>query len=217
MTYLTQYTSLVDRNRRARTRSSVRAASISSNGSRPNSRPTSGADDGNLSSASRSGVRKRGKRREEEQNILNFDQQSCILSTKEAKSTYVVLIIVLHFILLSIPIFTTSVAWTLTNVIHSVTMYFVLHHCKGSPFSRHDQGKFRRYTYWEQLDNDGSGEFSWSRTRKFFLIAPIVLFVVAQFYSMFWHSAINGVALLVAIVPKLPQFHKFRFLGINRY
>ena len=46
-------------------------------------------------------------------------------------------------------------------------MYYVLHHCKGSPFSRHDQGKFRRYTYWEQIDKDS--EVFFSPTKNFFI------------------------------------------------
>lgn len=205
MTYLDQYTSLIDRNRRARNRVSVRAASISSRASnsghsRPNSRPTSANEDGYTSTASNKSRRSRKKLKDEKENSnLFFDQSSCILSSREAQTTYLVLVICLHFILLSIPFFTTPLAWTLTNFLHAVSTYYVLHHCKGSPFSRHNQDKYRRYTYWEQLDNETDEEFVWSSTRKFFIVIPSILYICAQFYSMKWHTAINVLALLISI------------------
>ena len=42
------------------------------------------------------------------------------VSSKEARSTYVFLVILLHFILLSMPFLNTSQAWTLTNLVHAV-------------------------------------------------------------------------------------------------
>lgn len=245
MTYLDQYSSLAEHNRRSNRRAGVRAASISSTGtgSRPNSRPTSGNEghSDSITSHHRSrdstggrdslthrdrelrdrtkknkdGAGNKNKNVDAAGNNLSFDNNNCIFSSKEAKSTYVVLVMSLHFILLSVPFITTAVAWTLTNVVHSVTMYYILHHCKGSPFSRHDQGKFRRYTYWEQIDTDSEGFFT--PTKNFFIVVPVLLFILAQFYSMLWHTAINILALAVAIIPKLPAFHKFRLLKINKY
>lgn len=142
-------------------------------------------------------------------------QNLWFLSSKEARSTYVFLVIVLHFMLLSMPFLNTSQAWTLTNVFHSLIMYYLLHFCKGSPFTQYDQGKYRRLTYWEQIDD---GE-QMTHTRKFFIIIPVLLYILAQFYSKFdaIHAPLNFVAFGIAVLPKLPWFHRFRFMGINKY
>ena len=42
------------------------------------------------------------------------------VSSKEARSTYVFLVILLHAFLLSMPFLNTSQAWTLTNIVHAV-------------------------------------------------------------------------------------------------
>lgn len=137
------------------------------------------------------------------------NSSSCILSSKEAHLTYLVLIISLHFILLSMPFLSTSLAWTLTNVFHAVSMYYILHFCKGSPFAVHDQGKFRKFTYWEQIEDE------W--TKKVFNIIPVILFVLAQFYSMFSHVPYNLAALVVSLVPKWQVFYGYRLWGINQH
>lgn len=137
------------------------------------------------------------------------NSSSCILSSKEAHLTYLVLIASLHFILLSMPFLSTSLAWTLTNCLHSCSMYYVLHYCKGSPFAVHDQGKFRKFTYWEQIEDE--------TTKKVFNISPIVLFVLAQFYSLLDHVPWNLAALAVSLVPKMQMFYGYRFWGINQH
>jgi len=144
---------------------------------------------------------------------LLIDQNVCFLSTKEAKSTYCVLLICLHFSLLSMPFLNTAQAWTLTNVIHSFTMYYILHYLQGAPFARHDQGRHRRHTYWEQIDNGRQR----TSTRKFYIVIPSIIFLLSQFYSMLWHTPLNILGLCVAVIPKLPQFHKFRLMDIKKY
>ena len=42
------------------------------------------------------------------------------LNSRGVWLTYIILVFVLHFILLSIPLITTPVAWTLTTTIHNV-------------------------------------------------------------------------------------------------
>jgi len=42
------------------------------------------------------------------------------LNSRGVWLTYIILVFVLHFILLSIPYITTPVAWTLTTTIHNV-------------------------------------------------------------------------------------------------
>jgi len=50
-------------------------------------------------------------------------------------------------------------------------MYILLHMEKGTPFETADQGKFRYWTLWEQLDFG----VQFSASRKFLTIVPIVL------------------------------------------
>ncbi|KAH9579458.1 proteasome regulatory particle base subunit, variant 2 [Schistosoma haematobium] len=113
--------------------------------------------------------------------------------------TYILVILVVHFILLCVPLFTTAVVWTLTCTFHNVVcsyhfqcysnlvvsykyiyfislysqvMYRLLHWEKGSPYETLDQGESRVLTQWEQFDD---GE-QFSPTKKFLLVVPIVLF-----------------------------------------
>lgn len=138
------------------------------------------------------------------------------LDTKAMWFTYLLIIYVLHLFLLSIPGLSIGLAWTLTNVIHDVVMWFMLHIEKGSPFDALDQGKTRLRTVWEQLDH---GEY-YSATKKFYMIVPIVLFMLATFYSKYdpLYFAVNAICLvLLALVPKLPQLDRVRLFGINKY
>jgi hypothetical protein len=44
-------------------------------------------------------------------------------------------------------------------------------------------------------------------------------FILASFYTKYdlLHFLVNTVALASALIPKLPQLHKVRLFGINRY
>lgn len=129
--------------------------------------------------------------------------------------TYVIIVAFMHFIFLSMPWFSTPVVWTLTNVIHDVVMYFFLHGIKGTPFETSDQGKYRYLTHWEQMDSGTQ----FTAARKFFMTVPIVMYCLASFYTKyeFWHFLLNTAALLITLLPKLPQLHGVRFFGINKY
>ncbi|KAG8283998.1 ORM1-like protein 3 [Homalodisca vitripennis] len=80
-------------------------------------------------------------------------------------------LLVLHLILLSVPVFSIPVAWTLTHQIHTVLQFIFLHTLKGAPWIPQDQGDCRVLTHWEQIDY---GE-QFTTTRKFLTVAPIVL------------------------------------------
>ncbi|KAK7938321.1 hypothetical protein WMY93_001647 [Mugilogobius chulae] len=105
--------------------------------------------------------------------------------------------------------------WTLTNVIHNLGMYVFMHAVKGTPFETPDQGKARLLTHWEQLDYG----IQFTSSRKFFTISPIVLYFLASFYTKYdsTHFIINTASLLSVLIPKLPQLHGVRILGINKY
>ncbi|KAM6330687.1 LOW QUALITY PROTEIN: ORM1-like protein 2 [Alca torda] len=125
-----------------------------------------------------------------------------------------VIVGVLHIVLLSIPFFSIPVVWTLTNVIHNLVMYLLLHTVKGTPFETPDQGKDRLLTHWEQIDYGTQCTSS----RKFLSISPVVLYLLTSFYTKYDpHFIINTASLLSVLLPKLPQFHGVRVFGINKY
>merc|ERR1711944_384254 len=75
--------------------------------------------------------------------------------------------------------FTVPWVWTMTNVVHNLVTFFVLHWAKSTPWlSPIEQGSVRRLTHWEQLDH---GE-QYTPTRTFLTIIPILLFFLASFY-----------------------------------
>lgn len=137
------------------------------------------------------------------------------LDMKGAWISYALVVTFFHLVLLSMPFFDTATVWTLTNVFHNLANYLMLHHLKGAPFETYDQGQSRRLTHWEQIDK---GEM-FTATRKFLTLAPIIVFVLASHYSKYdyTHFVINFLALTLALIPKFPEFYKFRLFGINKY
>ncbi|KAK1341052.1 hypothetical protein QTO34_017453 [Cnephaeus nilssonii] len=138
-----------------------------------------------------------------------------VMNSRGIWLAYIILVGLLHVVLLSIPFFSISVVWTLTNVIHNLAMYVFLHTVKGTPFETPDQGKARLLTHWEQMDYG----LQFTSSRKFLSISPIVLYLLASFYTKYdaAHFLINTTSLLSVLLPKLPQFHGVRLFGINKY
>ncbi|XP_069614537.1 ORM1-like protein 2 isoform X1 [Ranitomeya imitator] len=138
-----------------------------------------------------------------------------VLNSRGIWLAYIILVGFLHIILLSFPFFSVPVVWTLTNVIHNLVMYLFLHTVKGTPFETPDQGKARLLTHWEQMDYG----LQFTSSRKFLTITPIVLYLLASFYTKYdaVHFFINTLSLLSVLLPKLPQFHGVRIFGINKY
>jgi len=140
---------------------------------------------------------------------------STYFNSKGMWVTYVIIVAIMHYMLLSLPFLSVAVAWTLTHVIHNALMYIILHVEKGTPFETADQGKFRYFTVWEQIDYG----VQLSASRKFLTVVPIVLFFLASFYTKYdrYHFAVNAISLLTVLIPKLPQLHRVRIFGINKY
>ncbi|KNC46747.1 unfolded protein response Orm1 [Thecamonas trahens ATCC 50062] len=107
----------------------------------------------------------------------------------------------------------STTAWTLFNVLHTMTTFVTWHWMKGTPFE-HNQGEFKEFTLWEQLDD----EVQFTTTRKFFTAVPVVLFLISCHYAHFTTTqfVINVVAVGFALIPKLPYMHRKRILGINK-
>ncbi|XP_032385443.1 ORM1-like protein 1 [Etheostoma spectabile] len=138
-----------------------------------------------------------------------------VMNSRGIWLTYALGVGILHVVLLSIPFFSVPVVWTLTNVIHNFGMYVFMHAVKGTPFETPDQGKARLLTHWEQLDYG----VQFTSSRKFFTISPIILYFLASFYTKYdtTHFVINTASLLSVLIPKLPQLHRVRIFGINKY
>ncbi|XP_077594690.1 ORM1-like protein 3 isoform X4 [Stigmatopora nigra] len=94
-----------------------------------------------------------------------------VMNSRGMWLSYILGIGLLHVILLSIPFASVPVVWTLTNLIHNLCMYLLLHTVKGTPFETPDQGKARLLTHWEQMDYG----VQFTASRKFLTITPIVL------------------------------------------
>jgi hypothetical protein len=144
-----------------------------------------------------------------------IDPNSSWFNSKGVWMAYLLGVLIVHFILLMVPFLSVSVVWTLTNLIHNLVMFFFLHTVKGTPWVPNDQGMSRRLTHWEQID---CGE-QMTATRKFLTVVPIVLFFLTSFYTKYdsIHFSINVFALVLVLLPKLPQFHLVRLFGINKY
>uniref|UniRef100_A0A8C3URK4 ORM1-like protein 3 n=5 Tax=Telluraves TaxID=3073808 RepID=A0A8C3URK4_CATUS len=138
-----------------------------------------------------------------------------VMNSRGIWLSYVLGIGLLHVVLLSIPFFSVPVVWTLTNIIHNLSMYIFLHTVKGTPFETPDQGKARLLTHWEQMDYG----VQFTASRKFLTIMPIVLYFLTSFYTKYdrIHFVINTISLMSVLIPKLPQLHGVRIFGINKY
>ncbi|CAG0891914.1 unnamed protein product [Darwinula stevensoni] len=125
--------------------------------------------------------------------------------------SYVIGVLFLHLVLLAVPFFSVPVAWTLTNVIHNGAMFIFLHTLKGCPWVGLDQGKTRAMTHWEQIDY--GKEFTASK--KFLTVIPILLFILASFYTKYdaIHFVLNFLSLVSVLVPKLPEDYKINLFA----
>nr|AHG98181.1 ORM1-like protein 2 variant 1 [Thymallus thymallus] len=53
-----------------------------------------------------------------------------VMNSRGIWLAYLLLVTMLHVVLLSIPVLTVPLIWTLTNVIHNLVMYLFLHMVK---------------------------------------------------------------------------------------
>uniref|UniRef100_A0A8C5KSI6 ORM1-like protein 2 n=1 Tax=Jaculus jaculus TaxID=51337 RepID=A0A8C5KSI6_JACJA len=143
-----------------------------------------------------------------------------VMNSRGIWLAYAILVGLLHMVLLSIPFFfSIPVVWTLTNVIHNLykaqAMYIFLHTVKRTPFETSVQGKAWLFIHWEQIDYG----LQFTSSGKFLSISPIVLYLLASFYTKYDAARflINTASLLSVLLPKLPQFHGVHLFGINKY
>lgn len=145
----------------------------------------------------------------------NPNPNTSYFNSKGMWITYLIVVAMIHYVFLCLPFLSVEMSWTLTNVIHNVIMFVILHLEKGTPFETADQGSARYLTVWEQLDHG----VHFSASKKFLTIVPIVLFFLASFYTRNdpYHFVVNASSLIVVLLAKLPMFHGVRLFGINKY
>ncbi|CAO1354653.1 unnamed protein product [Diamesa serratosioi] len=128
---------------------------------------------------------------------------------------YLITIVSLHLILLSLPMISISMAWSMTNIMHNLAHLYFLHIIKGAPWMTCFEESNRSETHWEQLD-DGN---QWTSQKKFLTAIPIILFLLTCIYTKNSpeHFIANFISLVVILLPKMPVFHHLRLFGINKY
>lgn len=142
--------------------------------------------------------------------ILNKNVE--FIDKPESWIFYTLLIIVVRVIIGGFGVSSTS-AWTVVNLIHTITSFYLFHWKLGSPFVD-DHGEYSTLTFWEQIDD----QIQYTRARKFLSVLPFVVFLFAC-DSAGWELIyvwLNLFLACVCIVPKLPFMHGVRIFGINK-
>ncbi|KAF9442544.1 Orm1 type endoplasmic reticulum protein [Macrolepiota fuliginosa MF-IS2] len=131
------------------------------------------------------------------------------VNAKGAWLIHVVLILTAKVIIDTIPGMTHEISWTLVNLIYLTLSYVMFHGVTGIPFgSDLHSGAYDDLTLWEQID-DGA---QYTPAKKWLFCLPIGVFLASTHYTHYnpWLFAINLSALILVLIPKLPQFHRQR-------
>ncbi len=136
-----------------------------------------------------------------------------------------VLVAILKLILESVPRVNNEMSWTLINLTYMAVglivvfaliqcSYLMFHYVKGIPFE-YNSGAYDTLTMWEQIDNGQQ----YTPSKKFLTFFPILLFLVSTHYTKYnvWMFAVNFWALMLVTIPKLPQTHRMRIFGVNKF
>jgi len=109
----------------------------------------------------------------------------------------------------SIPGMTQEASWTFVNLAYLSLSYLMFHWVTGIPFHNDlHGGAYDDLTLWEQID----GGAQYTPAKKWLFSVPIVLFLASTHYTHYnpWLFAINLTALIFALLPKFPIFHRQR-------
>jgi len=125
---------------------------------------------------------------------------------------YIAAIVVVWFVCHSSQAFDNEECWTITNVIHGIISFAILHWVKGSP-DEATQGAYDHLTLYEQI------EFGqpWTATKKFLMLVPSILTYLACYTAKFkpYPIIVNCGIFLIMIIAKIPEMHSVRIFGIN--
>ncbi|KAJ8515800.1 hypothetical protein ONZ45_g6831 [Pleurotus djamor] len=131
------------------------------------------------------------------------------VNAKGAWMIHVVLICIGKIVIDTIPGITQEISWTLVNLCYLALSYLMFHWVTGIPFQNDlHGGAYDELTMWEQID-DGA---QYTPSKKWLLSVPIVLFLASTHYTNYnpWLFAVNITALVLVLIPKLPQLHRRR-------
>ncbi|KAJ4496849.1 Orm1 type endoplasmic reticulum protein [Lentinula lateritia] len=139
------------------------------------------------------------------------------VNAKGAWLIHVVLICIGKIIIDTIPGMQPQISWTLVNLLYQALSYLMFHWVTGIPFqSDMHAGAYDDLTMWEQID-DGA---QYTPAKKWLFSVPCVLFLASTHYTNYnpWLFAVNLCALVLTLLPKLPQLHRqrVRFLADDR-
>lgn len=181
---------------------------------------------GMLSPSSAGARRNSGERRRRSSSIIGHlepetvqeqsDQMSSIANLnaswvhfKGAWVVHIVIIVLLLIVYDLIPGTTQELTWTLTNITYVTGTWIMFHYVTGVPFE-FNGGAYDSLTMWEQID-DGD---QYTPTKKFLLGVPIGLFLISTHYTHYdlVFFAVNCIACVVSVIPKLPTSHRLRIL-----
>lgn len=130
---------------------------------------------------------------------------------KGAWVIHLVLIVFGKILVDIIPGITQDVSWTAVNICYDVVTYIMFHYVTGTPFES-SGGVYDRLTMWEQIDMGAH----YTPTKKWLTILPVALFLLCTHYtqldlypSLFTLNFCSTLGL--ALLPKLPVFHRLRF------
>ncbi|KAI0089195.1 Orm1 type endoplasmic reticulum protein [Irpex rosettiformis] len=131
------------------------------------------------------------------------------VNRKGAWVIHPLLIIAGKIVVDTIPGMQQELSWTLVNLIYLGFHYLMFHWVTGIPFqSDLHSGAYDDLTLWEQIDEGAH----YTPAKKWLFTVPIVLFLASTHYTNYnpWNFAINLTALILVLIPKLPQLHRQR-------
>jgi len=122
------------------------------------------------------------------------------------------LLVLVRFVLAAFhPAISKEVAWNLWHAAHCVLSFILLHWIRGSLYEG-GSGKYTNQTFWEQIDDERQN----TPNRKFFIILPLIGYLITLNYSTQFNSRlIATLVLLLDEVPKLSSMHKVRLFGLD--
>nr|ODN92369.1 hypothetical protein L204_05468 [Cryptococcus depauperatus CBS 7855] len=111
----------------------------------------------------------------------------------------------------AIPGMTQDVSWTIVNLSYITFSFIMFHHVTGLPFesTMTTSGAYDDLTLWEQIDSGAQ----YTPAKKWLTSVPIGLFLISTHYTRYDYVlfALNFVALIFVLFPKLPILHRLRF------
>ncbi|KAB5589844.1 hypothetical protein CTheo_6704 [Ceratobasidium theobromae] len=103
-----------------------------------------------------------------------------------------------------IPGVSQEASWTIVNLGYLLVSYIMFHGITGIPFDPDlHGGAYDDLTMWEQIDQGAQ----YTPAKKWLFTMPIALFLLSTHFTNYnpWLFTINFIALLLVLIPKLPQ------------